>query len=233
MLASVMSSPTSLHGVSMADYRMTIDELFDAARAKKMAYLQSLDLPLDQRPRVEPCKPFANPTHEHAGQVITKLVRETLHELVILGRNLATTGHSALRMRAHLQRFPNARIRILVEGSRTGPIYPNGHIRWSALRGSALVDLVLDSHAAGDDVLSRDGEVRDGHIAIRVLPVASPTHFVVSDGVAYRIEQDHEVGEASANAFDPPQANQLLKKFDRFWKLSAAARLPVLHRSAA
>jgi hypothetical protein len=214
----------------MADYRDTIDAIFGEAREDKKRFLAATPGNL---PCITAAKPFANPGQPHARQVISKLVRETEVSLAILSRKLSTTGHSSLRLRAQLARRPSAQIRVLVEGSKQGPIYPSGRIDWRNLHGSALAELVVDAHSSGEEIFSIDGSARDGRIAVRAMPVESRIHFMVSDGFAFRLERDHERGKAIVNPKDPATASTLLTKFDAIWNLSTPVTLPVLHRAAA
>jgi hypothetical protein len=213
----------------MADYRSTLNGLFDAARPGRKAFLA---LPPDQRPDVQAAPPFANSDHEHAEQIITKLVREAKDELLILAGKLSTNAHSSLRLRSHLLRNAELKIRIIVEGREMGPIFEDGRVDWAELRDSALSGLVLEE-SGEDGLLSRDADVNDSRLAIRVLPVHSPVHFVVSDGYSYRIEDNDELGAAVANQQDPATASSLVSKFNELWELSLPVQLPLLAKAAA
>jgi hypothetical protein len=213
----------------MADYRSTLDRLFAASRLDRRAYLA---LPEEARPVVQPASPFANSDHECAEQVITKLVRETEHELLILTGKLSSTAHSALRMRSHLLRHADAHIRILIEASEKGPVFEDGQVDWSKLHDSALPGLAFEEKAE-EGLISRDGGSDGRRIAIRILPVRSPVHFVVSDGYAYRVEDDDELGAAVGNQQDPRTGLSLVSKFNQLWELSVPIVLPVAQRAPA
>jgi hypothetical protein len=213
----------------MADYQQSIDTIFDSVEREKQTYLAADP---GRRPQIEIGRVFANPDHAHAEQVISKLVTNTEHELVILCGKLRTGAHSALRLEAHLARRPTARIRILIESDPSAGIHADGKIDWHLLQGSALTELLQDTRALRTNVVALDGEAQDGRIAIRVLKKRWPFHFVVADGFAYRVEEDHLQGRAYVNAKDPVTAARLVDRFNKAWTVSAPADFSILKLAA-
>jgi hypothetical protein len=214
----------------MSDYRMTLNEIFDTVRVHRRAFL---DASSERRPSIEPAKPFANPSFDHASQVFTKLVRETEHELLILCGTLKGGCHSALRMTAQLKRQPAMSIRILVDGDESGPIFPDGRVDWAKLENSALIDLAVQAASSENTFIAMDGEAGPGRIAVRVLPTKSELHYTVSDRFALRIEHDLCNGAGSVNPMDPATASSLADDFDTLWRLSSPLKFPQLTSLAA
>lgn len=195
----------------MSDYQHTIDAIFDSAEEDKQRYLANPNI------QFTPGRVFANPNHQHAAQVISKLVNVTKRELVILCRKLGAPAHSALRLEAHLARNPDVRVRVLIESDRDNGIDPDGKIRWHSLQGSALSDFRHDHSVERTAAIALDGNARNGQIAVRVMPIRSPVHFIVSDEFAYRIEEDDVCGRAYVNAKDPGTSYKLIAKFEPLW----------------
>jgi hypothetical protein len=202
----------------MADYRSLLKQKFAAVRKQRVQFLEC------GKAEGPSATPFANPSPGHARQLVAILVEQATRSLDILSKHLGSRTHSASLLRAQVSRYPELQVRILVEADEAVPIYRNGEIDWCNLNDTALVDLFAKP-GASDDGTSR--------ITLRVLPVQSQVHFVVSDGLAYRLELDHETAEGTGNAFNPELASAIVAKFNVLWGLSAPARFFMSLRAAA
>jgi hypothetical protein len=211
----------------MADYRSTIKAFFQAAHKRHAEFLK------DRRTPVQPALPFLNRTHQHAAQVIAALVQETHESLLILCGQLSRRAHSIARLQSLFRRHPNATVRIIVEGTREGPIFEDGLVDWSRLTNSALIDLHIDVLANRIGPIALDGNESPGKIAVRIMPTRSKIHLVISDDFAIRIEDDDEFGKAIVNAQDPDTAAVFVAQFEDIWVNSTPLQFANRARVAA